>query len=107
MIETPVHAAETYEVISPGNTATGVSDTIRKLQSGPRKGRDAFAILIFNEGETARVCWDGTTPTDSVGIPMYDKDTMLIRGVNAVKNFRCIDAADGMNANVHVVGYFQ
>ena len=104
--------AGAHESISPGDTATGITAAILSPASGELKNITALAALITVEDNSIRICYDGTTPTNSngtsadVGHKLDAGQNYLIEGGTSVKNFKCIDAATGVNAVVKVTTHF-
>jgi hypothetical protein len=105
--------AGAHESISPGNTATGITAAIKFPTSGRYKGKSAMAALITIEDENARLCMDGTTPTNAsgdssdVGHKIESGQNYPILGEKAVADFKIIDAVSGSNAVVKVTTFFE
>lgn len=104
--------AGAHESISPGDTATGITAAIKEPTSGEFKGKPALAVLITVEDQSVRICYDGTTPTNSngtsadVGHPLEAGQNYLIEGARSVEKFKCIDAVSGSTAVVKVTTHF-
>lgn len=95
--------AGTWEKLSPTAT-TGVTDNIRKPQSGIHKGMEAKAMIIVVETHSIRVKLNGDDATASNGILINAGQNYTILGINNVKNFQCMDSS-GASA-VHLIPFF-
>ena len=94
---------QTREILAPGDTSTGISSTVYT-----NNNRMARAATIMNRTNTAMYCIDGTDPTASdtgKGFPMPAYTGIELEGIQAIKNFRCIDHTSG-NTSLEVVCYF-
>jgi hypothetical protein len=75
-----------HELLSPTSVALALTASVY-APSGALSAKRAY---IRVEGASIRVYRDGTDPTASDGTPYYDKDTLILNGINDIKNFRCI-----------------
>lgn len=103
--------ADTYETLAPGDTSTGITQAIRVDPSnGILPGANAIAVLITIEDNTATIRMDGGDPTaqagTDVGHQMAAGDSIVLRGPNTIKNFRCIDTVSGSASKVKVTCFF-
>ena len=100
------------ERITPGDTATGITASVRHPTSGTYKGIDARAALLQNiSNYDALICFDGTDPAQAgasaaVGLEFSAGATFLVQGVGEVKNLRIIDKTSGSATTVVVQPYF-
>lgn len=89
-IYSPDGAPGAYEAITPGNTATGI--TASKLEY---KGLQAVGAIVKIEANTLNVAIDGGTATNAAGTNYGTKlvanDTIVLRSIEALKNFNCVD----------------
>lgn len=102
--QAPAGDPQTREILTPGDTSTGISSTVYT-----NNGRQARYALIVNRTNTAMYCIDGTDPTASdtgKGFPMTAYTGIELRGITAIKNFRCIDHASGVTSSLEVVCFF-
>jgi len=74
------------EEITIDNTVGGVGLTAAKLNSTP-KPKEAF---IFCETAQLRYYYDGTAPTTSSGFPLNPYDSIRIKGILNMENFKAI-----------------
>lgn len=102
--------AGTTENITPGDTATGITEIIRAPKSGAYSGMEARAARITGEAQTVHYTEDGTTPTaaagTNVGHSLIATGEYTIRGKGAVKDFLCIDRVSLSAGTVKVTCYF-
>jgi len=99
------------ETITPGDTATGITSTVRCPTTGTYAGQDARNALIQNKGEyAAHFTIDGTAPTaaagTNVGFKLAAGNSFIIEGVDQVKNFKVIDAVSGSASIIEVQVFF-
>jgi hypothetical protein len=98
------------ETLTPGDTVTGISASVYKLASGFMEGRQAIGALITCEGNSANITFDGTDPSaaaaTNVGHSFDAGDSYVLRGVQNVLNFKCIDRASGSASKIKVTTYF-
>jgi hypothetical protein len=97
------------ESISPGDTSTGITATIyRQTIHGAEKL--ATGALITAEDETMNITFDGTDPTalagTNVGHAFSAGESYVLRGINNVKNFRCIDRVSAVTGTIKVTPFF-
>ncbi len=101
-----------HESISPGDTATGIATAKIQPTSGKFNGLTAKSALITVEDNSIRLCYDGTTPTNSNGTSadtghlVTAGQSYLVEGDNSVKNFKCIDAVSGSTAVIKATTNF-
>lgn len=97
------------EIIAPGNTPTGISDTIYQ-QTVHKATMSAIGALLTCEAETVNITFDGTAPTATSGTNVGHKfsagESYVIRSGPNVRNFQCIDAVSGANGIVKVTPFF-
>jgi len=102
--------AGAYETITPGDTATGITKSVRQPTTGAYAGLSAVAALITVEANTVTVAFDGSTPTNAAGTNLGHKlaatDSLFLRGVKAVQNFKCVDTVSLSAGVVKVTLYF-
>jgi hypothetical protein len=97
------------ETITPGDTATGITDTIyRQTIHGAEKL--AIGALLTCEDETVNMTFDGTAPTaaagTNVGHAFSAGESYVLRGTNNVKNWKCIDRVSLSAGSVKVTPFF-
>lgn len=97
------------EAIAPGNTATGITATIyRQTINGVEKL--ATGALLTCEDETVNITFDGTAPTatagTNVGHAFAAGESYVVRGINNVKGFQCIDRVASSLGTVKVTPFF-
>lgn len=109
VFDTPGDAG-TMETITPGDTATGITKTIRHPISGVGANTEATGALLSVEDNTINFSIDGTTPTNkagtNVGHKMDANQSYVIRGVQAVKDFKCVDRVSSSAGVVKVTPFF-
>lgn len=102
--------AQGHELITPGNTATGITASLLQPTSGAFAGLQAESALITVEDNTIHFTLDGTPPTaesgTDLGHQMDAGQSYVIRGINNLKNFLCIDRVSGSNGVVKVTVFF-
>jgi hypothetical protein len=78
----------------------------RDLYAFP-KGQPAKCALVTVLTNTALVCIDGSTPNQTalVGFPMKDGSSILLRDMEEIINFKCIDYV-ASSASVVNIDYF-
>lgn len=99
------------ENLEPGDTATGITSTLRHPTSGAFKGRDARGALIQNKAQNeAQFTIDGTDPTASagtdVGFVLGHDDSFTLSTKDEVINFKCIDRVSGSRCKLEVLVFF-
>lgn len=78
----------------------------------PPSGLQARSIFVSVETNTIRFACGGVAPTNaagtpaSFGVPLRDKENVVISGWQDVKTFQMIHAASGSNAVVNVIVYY-
>lgn len=101
---------DTYELITPGDVITAITTAIRHPATGLAPGSDAIAALITIEDNTVTVRMDGGDPTATAGTnaghQLSAGDTLVLRGPNTIKNFKCIDTISGTAGKVKVSCFF-
>ncbi len=92
------------EIITPGDVSTGI--TPAKLR-GP-KGQQAKAVLITVEDNTINYTLDGTVAAagSGAGHQGLAELNLVLRGIEAVTNFRCIDRVSLSVAIIKVTVFF-
>jgi hypothetical protein len=89
--------AGAFETLSTLTTAKGFTASLLT-----KDGVKAKSVQITCETADVRFCYDGTTPTVTAGTGaghiLSDGANFMVRGFNAVKKFRAINAVDGNNA---------
>ena len=102
--------AVTYEAITPGDTATGLSAATVHPTSGVAKGMTAKGMLITCEDNTVNFTLHGTAPTakagTNVGHALDAGQSLEVMGEGSVRNFQCIDRVSGSAGTVKVTVYF-
>lgn len=102
--------AGTYEAIAPGDTATGISKSIRSPITGKYKGQHAVSALITIEGDTVTFTAHGVAPTaaagTNVGHQLLSGDSMTLTGWETIKSFLVIDTVSGNNGTIKVTCSF-
>lgn len=99
-----IFVAETITGASTGTcvTASGVFPLISWSQ--PK------SLLITVQTDSVNVCFDGTTPTATAGTNLGHQLTagqsILVTGVQSIRNFKAINAVNGNNAIVKYSLYF-
>ena len=98
-----------HEELTPGNTATGITTTVRHPADGSGKffSQTAITALITVEDNDMRFTVDGTTPTASIGHLMSAGQSYVVENEEGVLNFKCIDAVSGANTSVRVTVFFE
>jgi hypothetical protein len=90
-IYSPPGAPGAYEAITPGDTATSITPS--KLTN--ISGQQATGAIVTVEANTVNVAIDGGTATlasgTNYGHKMVAKDTIVLRSIEALKNFNCVD----------------
>lgn len=109
--ETPVFTQATgFEQVTVSTTAIGC--TTAKIRTNTSTGvtkQDARAILATVEGTagTNDIRWtcDGTTPTTDVGHVLKAGQSLIVRGLGNITNFRMI--RDGASDAIVSITYFN
>jgi hypothetical protein len=101
--------AGAIEDITPGNTSTGIAATVyRQAIHGAVKL--ATGALVTCEDETANIAFDGTAVTAAAGTnyghAFAAGESYVLRGINNVKNFRCIDRVASSASTIKVTPFF-
>ena len=106
-IHSPDGSPGAYESITPGDTATGI--TASKLQDST--GLQASGAIIKIEANTVNVAIDGGTATNAAGTNYGTKlvanDTIVLRSIEALKNFNCVDDVSAAAGIVKVTIFFR
>ena len=90
-----------HESITVSNTAIGVSESLKNPGVGDAfKGQQCKEIFVTIESYPIRYTVDGTTPTSSVGHLVSAGQTITIRNVVAIQNFRMIRTSSDATAMV-------
>lgn len=104
--------AGAQESITPGNAATGLTESKRVPTTGACANLTAKGALITVEDNAARFCLDGTTPTNAngssadTGTKIGAGDNIELRSQNNLNNFLIIDAVNGSASVIKVIYYF-
>ena len=92
-----------HETILP-TAAKGITPS---LYSG---GQQVKAALVSVETNSVNYTLEGTTPTDSSGTNVGHEGVaqlnLVLRGVDAVKNFKCIDRVGASASKVKVTVFY-
>ena len=83
-----VYKPYTYEAITVADTAIGFTST-NYMNSNATQVR-ASRVVCTCETAQMRYCYDGTTPTTTVGHVLNANDVVVIMGDDAIKNFKAI-----------------
>jgi len=101
-------ACKNYEKI--GTTTTAIGFTTAKIALTGGSFMEAKTALITVETASVRITMDGTTPTVTAGTGaghLVDVgQSYVVRGIEAVRNFRCINAVASSGAVVHCSYFF-
>lgn len=103
----------THESITPGDTATSITATIKNPTSGLFKNKSAIAALITVEDNSARFTIDGTTPTNSNGTSadtghrIDAGQSYYIDSPMGVNQFSIIDFASGSVSIIKITVFFK
>ena len=99
-----------HETITPGDTATGITLTVRKPVKGNHAGAQATRALVTVEDNTVNFADDGATPTaeagTNVGHQMSPGQSIWLPTAEQVNNFKVIDRVSGSVGVVKVTTYF-
>ena len=100
---------KSYEKI--GTTTTAIGFTTAKIAlTAADPYKEAKTALITVETASVRITMDGTTPTVTAGTGaghLVDVgQSYVVRGIDAVRNFRCINAVASSGAVVHCSYFF-
>jgi hypothetical protein len=95
--------------ITPGDTATGIAaTTYRQTIHGVVKL--AIEALITCEDNTAKITFDGTTPTNEAGTDAGHEfaagQSYQIKSIENIKNFLCVDNVSGSASKIKVTPFF-
>lgn len=74
----------------------------------PYKGMEAKAALVTAYTQTALVSYSGGKPDQDalMGIPMASGTSLLLKNSSSIKNFKCIDYANGSATTIRAVFSF-
>ena len=104
------HAAE-FEIITPGDTATGITAAVKKPVGGDHAAEQATGALVTVEANSINFTVDGSTPTaaagTNIGHQMDAGQSYYLPSAEAVNNFKCIDRVSGSASKVKVTCYFK
>ena len=99
---------KSYEKI--GTTTTAIGFTTAKIKLVGAEVLEAKTALITVETAALRITFDGTTPTVTAGTGaghLIDVgQSYVVRGVESVRNFRCINAVASSGAVAHCSYFF-
>lgn len=98
------------ELIASTATAVGLTSTTYFPTSGIHAGMMARSCLIEAIGFDINFTLNGTTPTITAGtnkgIVLAAGQNYTLTDINNIKNFKCINAADGSGATVKAIPFF-
>ena len=102
--------AGSYEAVAPADASTGLAIATRIPASGIYKGNPAKGMLITCEDQTVNFTLDGTAPTaeagTNVGHSLAAGQSIVVRGQESVRNFRCIDRVSGSTGTLKITCFF-
>jgi hypothetical protein len=94
-----------YEALTVSNTAAGFSEAYKHPNTGQFKTMQAKEIFATVETDSIRYTIDGsTTPTDSVGHLVTAGQSISIKNVVAIQNFKMIRVTT--DASVKITYFF-
>ena len=101
----------TREIITPGDTATGITKTIRHPVTGQFAGKNAKCAVIQNKGSgNAKFTIEGTTPTNAagtnIGFVLTPYGSFTISDVDAIIDLLIVDDVSGSASVIEVLCYF-
>lgn len=104
-----------HESLTPGDTATGITTSVRHPADGVGAffAQTAITALITVEDNSMRFTLDGTTPTNAngtsadVGHLMSAGQSYVVENEYGVLNFKCIDAVSGAVSVTKVTVFFE
>ena len=100
------------EVDVTAATAAGEATAWDKIHDG-REGAHAIAALVSVESNSMRFLTNGEVPTGSAepepnhGHEVDSGQSYVVLGVNAVRNFKCIDSTSGSASEVNITCFFR
>ena len=98
--------AQAHEAITPGNTATGITDSL--LRNSDKQS--AVAAFVTVEDNTVNYTIHGTAPTaaagTNVGHAAPDGSVILLKGIDELTDFSCIDRVSGSAGVVKVTIFY-
>jgi len=92
-------------VIASSVAATKIPSTMRRPVTGTWSGQEANAAFVSVEGDSIRFRMDGATASKTHGHRIDNGYSLLVRGVDAVKNFSFCAAAAAAPASVFITCY--
>jgi hypothetical protein len=101
----------TREIITPGDTATGITKAIRHPVTGRFKGKNAKCAVVQNKSlNNAKFTIEGTAPTalagTNIGLILTPYASFTISDVDAIGDFLVIDDVSGSASVIEVLCYF-
>lgn len=100
--------SENLKVAAGTDDATVAANSVVVQGDYPNKGRQAKAALVSVYAQTALVAVTGGKPdqTALVGQPMAAASSWLLRSINQIKNFRCVDYTAASASTIQVTFFF-
>lgn len=94
-----------FTCVTASTTATRIPSDIKKPVTGTWMNREAEAAFVSVEGANIRFRYDGVAASLTHGHKILDGYSILIRGVDAVKNFSFCSCAAAAPASIFITTY--
>jgi hypothetical protein len=107
-----VDGEPTYEATIADTTSSVGFNTTYLTRTDPGSGRTVNAKSVLFIAQTATVTFTvtGTTPTiaagTDAGIQMTAGQSWVLKGINAIKKFRCINTVASSGAKIKYIVFF-
>jgi len=102
--------AGVYKKIDVSDTAQGLSQSDWQPTTGKFMGLTAKEMYITCEDNTVHWTCDGTTPTPTagtnVGHKLYPGSSIVLKGLENIKNFQVINETAGSNGTLKITIMF-
>jgi hypothetical protein len=103
-------AAEKLKVEADADVGTATADSTIYQSSSPFQGMQCKAAMLIGEANDMNCSVDGTLPSalagQNVGIVIGDAQSMLLKDIAMIKNFRCIDRVSLSVGVMKVICFF-
>jgi hypothetical protein len=102
--------SENIKVEAGTDEATIAADSIAYPSTSPFQGMNCKAAMLIGEANDMNCTFDGTLPSayagQNVGVVIGDGQSMLLKDIAMIKNFRCIDRVSGNAGIMKVICFF-
>ena len=96
-----------FEIVTPGNTATGITSSLFE-SSGGKPVLGAFVVI---EDETLNCSFHGADPTaaagTNIGFALAAGQNLTLKDVDQVRKLKCIDRVSGANGKAKITLFYH